>query len=173
MDLSLTIKKNVNKKSISKSESSLHKLLLKPTDNPLPAMDDNNENDDLNLKLENDNSLVNWSPKEGSAELKLAPHEKAIIAQVGTLIKEIFPDERTLPVTGAVKHPAEPSTMAIRYVPKLIQFANCFPLFEQLSKDEKLIILKPLAFEFMAIRVSFIYDAATQTIPFCSVSFYQ
>lgn len=168
MDLNLTIKKK-NKKNILKSKSCLISLLLQPADNQSTAMDER-KTDDINLKLEKDKLLVNLSPKVNPAELKLAIHERAIIARAGSLIKEIFPDERLLPVTGVVKHPAEPSTMAIRYVPKLIQLANSFPLFEQLSKPEKLSILKSLAFEFMAIRVSFIYDAATQTIPFCSVS---
>ncbi|KAH9403724.1 Oxysterols receptor LXR-alpha, partial [Tyrophagus putrescentiae] len=167
MDLSLTIKKNLNKKSISKSESSLHSLLMQPAENHQSLANDTAP--DLQLKLENGKLKDIFSPElEGPSELELTTTEEALIVQAETLIREIFPDERSLPVTGAVKHPAEPSTMAIRYVPKLIQLANSFPLFERLSKPEKLIILKSLAFEFMAVRVAYLYDVATQSVPFCS-----
>lgn len=75
----------------------------------------------------------------------------------------VFEEEQHLEVVGVVPDPVTVCNLPSLYIRRIIKFCKSIDGFRALNKEDQLIMLKRFTFDFMMIRIAFMFDFENQS----------
>lgn len=99
----------------------------------------------------------------------LSPGEARLIEEATSASAACFIDESTLPVVGEIGSLGEAFNAYSHYVRRIVGYCNRVEAFKSMKRADQLALLKPFYFELLAIRFSYLYDAALDGYPVIKV----
>lgn len=106
------------------------------------------------LTIEPNEQIVSRKRKVAS---NLSYYERQMIGQIQNAMS-LFEEEKTLPVRCVVTKINDSINWPVFYAKRIIKFCKRIPPFNDLTKEDQLIIIKPFYIQLLSVRCYFMFD---------------